>query len=354
MKSTTNAVRAAAATVAALAFLGAPSADAHHTGVGGGSGGGGILTIGAATLAEGQIAASITYEFIRMNQLSDATLTANPGVHGLQSIATPAMSIAYGVTDDFTVAVRLPWVQRSGIRVFDGVDLVDRGGTSGVGDVTVIGQYRFYNDRIGGTQIAALFGVKAPTGRSNLVDPFGEVFEAEFQPGSGSWDVMAGAAFSQRITQAMSFHANVLGIITGTGVLDTNLGNRLIYNAAVAYRLFGAPSGETDAHDAYAHAGHRHGRKVKKAEPVPAAQKNLALDAILELNGETHAKSVTAGVADPNSGGTTVYVSPGLRLSVANWSAFATAGMPVINQHYGLQAAPSWRVVTGVSVVFGR
>jgi hypothetical protein len=354
MKSTTMAVRLTAATAAALALLGAPPAGAHHTGVGGGSGDGGILTIGAATLAEGQIAASITYEFIRMNQLGDATLIANPDVHGLRSIATPAMSVAYGVTDDFTVAVRLPWVQRSGIRVFDGIDLVDRGGTSGVGDVTVLGQYRFFNDPVGGTQIAALFGVKAPTGRSNLVDPFGEVFEAEFQPGFGSWDVLVGAAFSQRINPSMSFHANVLGVVTGTGVLDTNLGNRLIYNAAVTYRLFGAPAGESDSHNAYAHAGHRHGRKVKKAEPAPAARNNFALDAILELNGETHAKSVTAGVADPNSGGTTVYVSPGLRLSMNNWSGFATVGVPVINRYNGVQAEPSWRVMTGVSVAFGR
>ena len=52
----------------------------------------------------------------------------------------------------------------------------DRGNTSGFGDVTVLGQYRFLNNQASGTQAAVLFGVKAPTGATNLVDPFGEIF----------------------------------------------------------------------------------------------------------------------------------------------------------------------------------
>lgn len=344
------------AALAALAALGAtliaPAALAHHPGVGGGVGGG-IITIGAATLEQGQIAASVTYEFIRMNQLSDATLTANPDVHGLQSIATPALSLAYGITDDLTVAVRLPWVQRTGIRVFDGVDIVDRGNTSGVGDVTVMGQYRFYNDMIGGTQLAALFGVKAPTGRTGLIDPFGEVFEAEFQPGSGSWDVLLGAAFSQRLNAAWSVHANVLGVITGEGVLDTRLGNRVLYNAAIVYRVFGTTANERHTHDAAAHAGHAHARKRAVPEPA-AAHQHVALDALLEVNGEWHDRTVTAGIADMNSGGTTIYVSPGLRLTVDNWSAFASIGIPAVNQLNGVQADPAWRLQTGISVAFGH
>ena len=87
----------------------------------------------------------------------------------------------------------------------------------GFGDVTVLGQYRFLNNQVSGTQAAVLFGAKAPTGATNPVDPFGEFFEAEFQPGSGSWDALFGAAFSQRLSPALSFHANVLAIATGTG-----------------------------------------------------------------------------------------------------------------------------------------
>jgi hypothetical protein len=180
-------------------------------------------------------------------------------------VESRALAFAYGITNDLTVSLRLPWVRRTGI--LEGVQedpadpatVRDRGTTSGFGDVTVLGQYRFLNNRVSGTQAACCSVFKAPTGATNLVDPFGETFEAEFQPGSGSWDGLFGAAFSQRLTPALSFHANVLAIATGTGTQDTNLGNRFLYNGALAYRLFGETAGEPHSHspqNAFAHAGH--------------------------------------------------------------------------------------------------
>jgi hypothetical protein len=58
---------------------------------------------------------------------------------------------------------------------------------------------------------------------------------AEFQPGSGSWDGLFGLAVSQRLTSAVSFHANVLAIANGTGAQNTNLGNHFLYNAALSH-----------------------------------------------------------------------------------------------------------------------
>ena len=80
---------------------------------------------------------------------------------------------------------------------------------------------------------------------------------------------------------------------------------------------------------------------------------HVALDALLELNGEWHDRQRTAGIIDPNSGGNTVYVSPGLRLTVENWSSYVLVGVPVVNDLNGIQAAPSWRLMGGVSVVLG-
>jgi len=178
-------------TVAVIAStaIGAGAASAHHPGIGGA---GGIFTIGAGTLDQGQFAFSAFVDYLRLKQLSDPTLLANVGkdVHGLQTVESRALAFAYGITNDLTVSVRLPWVRRTGI--LEGVQedpadpamVRDRGNTSGFGDVTVLGQYRFLNNQVSGTQAAVLFGVKAPTGATNLVDPFGEIFEAEFQPGS--------------------------------------------------------------------------------------------------------------------------------------------------------------------------
>ncbi len=79
----------------------------------------------------------------------------------------------------------------------------------------------------------------------------------------------------------------------------------------------------------------------------------MALDALLELNGEWHDYQRTAGVIDPNSGGNTVYVSPGLRLTVENWASYVLLGIPVVTDYNGIQATPAWRVLAGVSVVLG-
>ncbi|ACE99644.1 hypothetical protein IP86_17405 [Rhodopseudomonas sp. AAP120] len=200
--------------------IGLNSAWAHNPGIGAGEGGGGILTIGAATLERGQFAFSVFSDYLRLKQLGEATLLANVGndVHGIKAVESRAFALAYGVTDDFTISVRAPWVERTGIleAFTEGSALTsvvrDRGDAAGFGDVTLLGQYRFMNEKSTGTQGAVLFGVKLPTGRTDVVDRFGSLFDAEFQPGSGSWDALFGAALSQRLTSSLGFHANILAI----------------------------------------------------------------------------------------------------------------------------------------------
>ena len=340
------------------------AASAHHPGIGGVGGAGGITTIGAGTMEQGEFGLALFVEYTRLKQLSDATLLANIGndVHGLQSVESRVVALAYGVTNDFTISMRLPFVRRTGI--LEGVQedpsdpatINNRGNASGFGDVTVLGQYRFLNNLASETQAALLFGFKAPTGRTNLVDPFGETFEAEFQPGSGSWDGFLGAAFSQRLAPLWALHANVLGVLTGTGTQDTNLGNRVLYNAALVYRVFGETANEPHSHDAraaYAHAG-PHPSKVTKAPAATAAHTHVALDAMLELNGEWHDKQRTAGIVDPNSGGNTIYLTPGLRLTVDNWSGYLSAGVPIVKEVNGIQPTPTWRVIGGIAMSFGH
>jgi hypothetical protein len=77
-----------------------------------------------------------------------------------------------------------------------------------------------------------------------------------------------------------------------------------------------------------------------------------ALDLDLELNGEWHDKQETAGEVDANSGGSALYVSPGFRLSVDNWSSYATVGIPVVTDYNGIQAEPDWRISAGSSIAF--
>jgi Putative MetA-pathway of phenol degradation len=149
---------------------------------------------------------------------------------------------ARNVTNDLTVSVRLPWIRRTGIREAEIEDpaeppeIFNRGDASGIGDMTFFGQYRFYNDRAARTEAAVLLGVKAPTGVTDRINNQGEPFDAEFQPGSGSWDGLFGLAYTKRFGQ-WSFDTNVLYMLVTNGVQDTDLGDRFLYNAAISYRL---------------------------------------------------------------------------------------------------------------------
>lgn len=350
-----------AATLTSIGLLAYP-AMAHHPSAGGSTGSSGpINVISASTLAQGQGAAAIMFELIKLDPLSDHTLEHLAGdhihAHSLDRILSPSLVLAYGVTGDLMVSARLPFVRRDDIREghhhhvhgIGGINEVEaRGDSSGIGDVTVLAQYRFLKSLVG-PEAAFLLGVKAPTGETGERDADGAVFEAEFQPGSGSWDGLFGIALSQGFG-AVSFHASALYTLVTEGTQDTDLGDRLHYGIALSYRLGGmsAPGGPM-----YAGAHHHKGKAAPhhhhhEAPPTPS----LAVDLILELNGEWAAKQEAAGVKDANSGGHTLYLSPGIRMTYDKVSAFASVGVPVLNDLNGFQAEPDWRLFTGIAVAF--
>jgi Putative MetA-pathway of phenol degradation len=366
-----NPKRALAAAFAVSSVAVVTPAFAHHPGGGGNTGDAGpIFTIPASTLDEGQLAVGVMFEYVRLRTLSDATLlkaavTGNEGVHDLKTIESVSAIVAYGLTHDLTVGMRVPWVGRTGIREGDATDplnpvVLDRGSTFGFSDLTFLGQYRFFNDKKTQTEAAVLLGVKAPTGVTNRYDNQGKLFDAEFQPGSGAWNGLFGFAATKRFG-SWSLDSNVLCILSSNGTQDTNLGDRFLYNAAISYRLTGSAS-EKNAHshsmklganfpEPMYHGGPKASATHSHEEPA-AASPAPALDLVLELNGELHQKQVTSGVVDQNSGGTLIYLSPGLRLSYDKWSSYVSVGIPVVNEPNGIQPEPSWRVISGVSLAF--
>lgn len=365
-------VPVAAALNGALALLLTTSAAfAHHAGgVGNTQGAGPINTISASTIEEGHSIATFSFDDTGFDTLSDAALiaAANAGiedVHGLDAIESFGLSFTYGITNDFMLTVRLPYVQRSGIREVahdhahehedsevhvehaDEPEIENLGSTSGIGDLSLLGQYRFFNDKASRTEAAILFGIKAPTGVTNARHG-DETLEAEFQPGSGSWDTLFGFALTHR-TGRWSFDTNVLYTLATEGTQDTDFGDLFLYNAAISYRLTTLGGTAPMFHGGHAHGDGDDGHHHSHAEASPAGP---ALDLVLELNGEWHEKQDAAGIADANSGGNTIYVSPGLRLSIEQWSGFLSVGIPVVKDLNGIQAEPDWRISTGVSIAF--
>jgi hypothetical protein len=326
-----------------LAALAASPALADHPlgGLGLGTGAS-ITTLSATTLPKGTWAASFQVEHIAFEDISDARLIdlGAQGIeaHAVKSTTIPSLRLAYGVTDDFSIGLKLPYVDRRDLREAhshtheDGdveVELHRLGDSEGVGDITLLGQYRILNLPAETLEAALLGGVKAPTGQTNRTTALGGQFETEHQPGSGSWDFLLGAALTKRFG-ALSLDGSVHYTIAGDGSQDTDLGDRLNYNLAASYR-FGA------AHD---HA------------PGAAPHSHLAWDVTIELNGEHSQKQEIAGESDPNSGGNVVYLSPGVRLSGESWSVYLSYGEPIVRDLNGVQHEPDYRVVAGVAMGF--
>jgi hypothetical protein len=346
-----------------IGLLAATPATAHHPGATGNSGGAGAIhVITAIPLAKGETVAGVVVEYISLDELSDAILLRageeavaegeEPHVHSLRSIISPSLNLAYGVTEDLTIAFRLPYVVRTDIRAaeYNGTDVEAElhGDSDGIGDLTTLAQWRFLNDSTTRSEAALLLGVTAPTGKTNEKDNEGEPFDAEFQPGAGAWNGLFGLALTQRYG-LWTFDASGIYTLVGNGTQGTNLGDRFHYGIAASYRVIGATvPGPVDAaahdHSSHSHSGHTH----VHIEATPSR----ALDLILEFNGEWQERQVEHGEVDENSGGHLLFVSPGARYSVGPWSGFASVGIPIVNDFNGIQSEPNWRLVAGVTYDF--
>ena len=352
---------------AAFTVIFASPVLAHHAGGAGNTGGAGpINTISASTLEAGHGVAGVVVDYTRLNTLNDATLinataAGIDGVHDLKTLQSIALIAAYGVSNDLMISFHVPYVQRTGIRAAEAdpgtgvIDVLNHGGSDGLGDMSMLGQYRFFNDTHNQTEAALLLGFRAPTGPTGRRSRQNELLDAEFQPGSGAWGGQFGLAVTHR-AGPWSFDANVLYELASEGTQHTSLGDLFMYNAAVSLRLTGLAGPVPMFHGGHAHAdgddGHAHGQNHEHREHHEEAPAGPALDLVLELNGQIHDKQVQLGVTDENSGAHTLLISPGLRLSYGRVSGFASVGIPIVNDFNGIQPDNDWHLTTGMMIAF--
>jgi hypothetical protein len=298
---------------AALAF--ASPALADHTGpTGVGSSGGGIDVQGPETLEAGHFAVGARASVTVPQDRSDAELEALAGrhihAHNADYTLNAAVGAAYGVTDRLTISVELPYVRRDDLREGEhshagGVttnEVVPLGSVSGFGDVSLLAKYG-----LAGGALALIGGIKVPTGSTHAHALSGDRLETEHQAGTGSWDPIAGAAFGVPLGWA-KLDGSVLYQFSGKGAQATELGDRLQAGLALSHR-FGPPEHhhEEDAPE------HHH------------ASWDLFASATVEWEG----RQAIAGAIERESGGTAVWLTPGLRYNAASEVSLAAAvGVP--------------------------
>lgn len=295
-----------------------------------------IITQPGVTLPVNMWAAGIITQFSSFDSASDQKLLdlsagPHPDVHSVSTFLQPSVFAAYGLTDDLTFGIKVPYVFRTGVRSpnEDGDAVNKLGDPNGFGDVSIFTQYRFFHTADNLNHVALTLGLKTPTGQTAVQTNQGDNFETHHQPGSGSWNPSAGISYT-RLMGSFSFDTNALYTIATRGAQGTYLGDNIGYNIAFSY-AFGAP-----ARNAFF-----------------SASNNAPWTAVIEFNGERQAPQKTAGVYDFNSGGNTIFISPGVRYSGGkNWNTALSIGTPIVQDLNGYQTPSEYRVTYRFVVAF--
>lgn len=325
-----------------LIFFSNPS-FAHHGCSGGISGpgiSGPIITLPARTLPKKKFFISLGVNYSSLNPYSSTTLISlhdkNIHMHDASNILKPSLSLGYGITDDFFISAIIPYLFKYDIRTAEHNELIKQGNSTGIGDITFYGEYRFYKNLNKDIHAALISGLKIPSGVKHNEDREGNQFEIDDQPGSGSWDPIIGLALSKgfkyiNIDTSSTYKFSTMGVDGNT------LGDVVSFNLAASHRV--------------------NNKYLNKILVKNIKNNDLNWDIILEGNGQWSEKSTTKHHGefekDNNHGGLIVFLTPGIRTTLnKKWIANIGVSLPVIQALNGEQRAPNANIVFGVTRVF--
>lgn len=237
-------------------------------------------------------------------------------VSGLVSV------LGYGVSRDLTLFGVLPYLDKR-LDMDMGGQRVSRS-DQGFGDLMVIGRYTAYESNVLGRtfRVAPFLGVKAPTGHDDAQDGLGRL-PPPIQLGSGSWDWLGGAVATY---QTLDFQVDTqLSYRANREANGFRFGDVSGLDVSFQYRLW----------------------PQKLGGGVPAF-----FYGVLEANLIHAEKNRISGVADPNSGGTTLFLSPGLQYVTKKWILEAGVQIPVMQNLNGTALKNDYILNAGFRVNF--
>lgn len=224
---------------------------------------------------------------VRLQSKVLRSTASGPMNREVTAYAFPVVGV-YGVTPDWAVFGVLPILDKNldatiprGSRAGDRVER----GPTGIGDARLFSRYTIWTrDRAGQTQrLAPLAGLEMPTGDDDARDKLGRLPQP-LQLGSGSWDPFAGLVFTWQTLQWQVDVSPVYQLNTDANGFE--FGDEARLDVASKYRLW--------VND--------------RSGGVPGF-----FYANLETNLIWQGKHEIQGQDNPNSGGTTWLVAPGLQ-----------------------------------------
>lgn len=280
-----------------------------------GTSGSGFTTITAETLKPGSFSSTFQFDWTEF----DVPGGTPEGVDLLDRSFLTTLNISFGVMENFQLGLTYGYFAAQGNREFEDGEVVTFD-PDGFTDLWLTGKYRFYQGPAG--QLALLGGLKFPTGDSRVTNSEGEQVEPAATAGTGAWDGLAGLAYTVPLNPVLTLDASALYTLRGERY-DYRLGDRLDVGTSLAWRVCG------------------------DAKTYP--QVSLVAEATLR-----HVqKSEEEGASDDNTGGTVLFLSPGVKVSFTeNIAGNIGVQLPVVQDLNGNQAETDFRLIAGISIAF--
>jgi hypothetical protein len=300
-------------------------ARANH---GPGTSGGGSATVSGETLRQGRFELSLRLDYTNFADISrdeaERLALRSDEFDTLQESYLTTVGVAYGVTDDFQISTQIGYYAANDFidaEVEDGEAESAIADPEGLTDLWLNAKYRVMRGRPGNLSLVA--GIKLPTGKDDEELDNGERLEPSSQPGTGAVDYQAGIAYSRFITSRVTVDASSVYTLRTEDDDHFEVGDRFDAGVAVAYRL-------TESIQSFPNFG---------------------------LFGETTLVWLESdeedGEENPNSGGWTVYLTPGVRVRFNDNVALTVApSIPVYQDLNGEQVEADFKLAAGLAFTF--
>jgi hypothetical protein len=233
-------------------------------------------------------------------------------------------ALDYTINQDWAVNVLMPVVDREHLHIHNhmGAQIEERWDFTNLSDVRVMTRKRIgtYEDAAaqGVGTLGLNFGVKLPTGRTNVTNSDGERAERSLQPGTGTTDLLLGAYYSKLLpVKNLSWFAQGALQLPLHENEDYLPGNRITLDAGLRYGV-----GESWGLMLQANALWRGRDRGDQAEP-------------------------------DDTGGTAVFVSPGVSYQIAkSFQLYGFLQLPIYQYVNGVQLTATHAVIVGGSFRF--
>jgi len=231
-------------------------------------------------------------------------------------------TLDYAFDNQWGISATLPLIDRDHTHIHNhrGERLPETWDFTRVGDVRVLGRRQWLSENRDAPRLdfyGVTFGLKLPTGATDLRNAQNQLAERTLQPGTGTTDLLIGGYYRRMLATGSSWFADVL-VQQPLGSHDNfKPGTRASFDV-----------------------GYRH-----------EATDRLAL--MLQLNALLKNRDKGSNAEPPDSGGKFLFVSPGLSFVLTkNAQLYAFVQLPLYQYVNGVQLTADWAAVAGISTRF--